>query len=60
MSRIGSAGTAALSTDEQVGDVAPQSTAAVAPVVVHSCSRLGLHANPPSFRLSIRHWFRRR
>lgn len=37
-------------------EVAPQSPAPV----VHSCSRIGLHANPPSIRLSLTDWLRRR
>ena len=27
---------------------------------VHSCSRIGLHANPPGFRRSFGDWLRRR
>ena len=27
---------------------------------VHSCSRIGLQANPPGFRLSFGDWLRRR
>lgn len=39
-------------------DVTPQSENSDV-LFVHSCSRLGLQANPPSFRLSFG-WFRRR
>jgi hypothetical protein len=35
--------------------VAPQS-----PVRVHNCSRIGLRANPPGFRMPFGDWFRRR
>ena len=31
-----------------------------APVTVHSCSRIGLQANPPGFRRSFGDWLRRR
>ncbi|WP_199255466.1 hypothetical protein [Mycolicibacterium mengxianglii] len=37
--------------------VTPQSTAE--PAFVHNCSRLGLQATPPTFRLNFS-WFRRR
>ncbi|HTY26865.1 MAG TPA: hypothetical protein VMD51_01800 [Mycobacterium sp.] len=37
-------------------EVAPQSAA----LCVHSCSRIGLQANPPGFRLSFGDWLRRR
>lgn len=43
-----------------LGDVAPHASAPVTPMHVHSCSRLGLTANPPGFRLSLGDWFRRR
>ncbi|BBZ76834.1 hypothetical protein MANY_21710 [Mycolicibacterium anyangense] len=33
---------------------------AAAPVAVHSCSRIGMQANPPGFRLSLGDWLRRR
>lgn len=42
------------------GEVAPQASTAIAPMQVHSCSRIGLVANPPGFRLSLGDWFRRR
>ncbi|SBS73451.1 hypothetical protein MHPYR_170022 [uncultured Mycobacterium sp.] len=42
------------------GEVAPQASAPVTPMQVHSCSRIGLTANPPGFRLSLGDWFRRR
>lgn len=29
-------------------------------VRVHNCSRIGLQANPPGFRMSFGDWFRRR
>ena len=38
-------------------DVAPQSAA---PLRVRSCNRLGMQANPPSRRLSLGDWLRRR
>jgi hypothetical protein len=41
-------------------NVAPQSPAALTPIQVHSCSRLGLHANPPGFRRSFGGWLLRR
>jgi hypothetical protein len=40
------------------GEVAPQASAAIDPMQVHSCSRIGLVANPPGFRFS--NWLRRR
>ena len=43
-----------------LGEVAPQASAPVTPMHVHSCSRIGLTANPPGFRLSLGDWFRRR
>lgn len=42
------------------GEVAPQASAAITPMQVRSCSRIGLVANPPGFRLSLGDWFRRR
>ena len=44
--------------------VVPDSVVAPQPIVaepqhIYSCSRLGLQANPPSFRLTFG-WFRRR
>ncbi|MCI4675131.1 hypothetical protein [Candidatus Mycolicibacterium alkanivorans] len=41
-------------------EVALQSPTSFTAVHVHSCSRLGLHANPPGFRLSFGDWLRRR
>lgn len=41
-------------------NVAPQSLASLTPVQVHSCSRLGMHANPPGFRRPFGGWLRRR
>lgn len=38
------------------GEIALQSLA----FHVHSCSRIGLQANPPGFRLSFGDWLRRR
>lgn len=46
-------------TGQLLTEVTAQS-AAKRPVSVYNCSRLGRHANPPSYRLSIGDWFRRR
>jgi hypothetical protein len=42
------------------GEVAPKPSASVTPMQIHSCSRIGLTANPPGFRRSLGDWFRRR
>jgi len=42
------------------GEVAPKASSPVTPMQIHSCSRIGLVANPPGFRLSLGDWFRRR
>lgn len=42
------------------GEVAPQSSAPVTPMHIHSCSRIGLTANPPGLRRSLGDWLRRR
>lgn len=39
-------------------EVAPQASAPVAPMEIHSCNRIGRTANFPGFRLS--NWLRRR
>ncbi|WP_176562200.1 hypothetical protein [Mycolicibacterium palauense] len=39
------------------GAVAAQSSS---PVLIYSCNRLGLQANPPGFQFKLRGWFRRR
>jgi hypothetical protein len=43
-----------------VGEVAPQAAAPVLAMQIHSCSRIGLTANPPGFRRSLGDWLRRR
>jgi len=30
------------------------------PLTIHSCSRIGLHANPPARRVTIASWLRAR
>jgi hypothetical protein len=40
-----------------VDDVTAPSSA-TAPLRVRNCSRIGLQANPPGFRLSFSGWFR--
>jgi hypothetical protein len=42
------------------GEVAPQASASATPMHVHSCSRIGLVANPPGLRRSFGDWLRRR
>lgn len=40
--------------------VIDHTTAPQSPVRVYNCSRIGLQANPPGFRMPFGDWFRRR
>ena len=48
------------SISRPTGEVAPQAVGSAAAVQIHSCSRIGLIANPPGFRLPFSDWLRRR